>query len=75
MRISKNWDGFMDLLDTRYPRFGETGLLPTEYGRRSDDGRYIIFIASTAFPPLLSDLRAPLGRHLLCARFPAPVAH
>jgi hypothetical protein len=25
MRISKNWDGFMDLLDTHYPRFGETG--------------------------------------------------
>jgi hypothetical protein len=30
MRISKNSDGFMDLLDTRYPRFGETGLLPME---------------------------------------------
>jgi hypothetical protein len=50
MRISKNSYGFMGLLDTRYPRFGETGLLPMEYGRRSDDGRYIVFIAPTAFP-------------------------
>ena len=41
MRISKNWDGFMDLLDTHYPRFGETGLLPMEYDRRSDDGKGI----------------------------------
>ena len=39
MRISKSWEGFMDLLNTHYPRYGDTGLLPMDYDQKKDDGK------------------------------------
>lgn len=39
MRISKSWDGFMNLLNEHYPRYGDTPMLPMDYDQRRDDGR------------------------------------
>lgn len=39
MRISKSWDGFMNLLNEYYPRKGETPMLPMDYEQRKDDGK------------------------------------
>jgi hypothetical protein len=33
MKISKDWSGFMDLLDKHYPRYGETIALPYDDGK------------------------------------------
>jgi hypothetical protein len=41
MKISKNWDGFLGLLDEHYPRYGETPLLPMNYRQEKDDGKGI----------------------------------
>jgi hypothetical protein len=38
MKISKTWDGFMNLLDEHYPRFGDTVMLPLDYDQGRDDG-------------------------------------
>jgi hypothetical protein len=39
MRISKNWDQFMNLLNEHYPRKGETPMLPMDYDQKKDDGK------------------------------------
>jgi hypothetical protein len=39
MRISKNWDGFMNLLNEHYARYGETPLLRMNYSQDKDDGK------------------------------------
>jgi hypothetical protein len=39
MRISKTWDGFMNLLNEQYPRKGDTPMLPMDYDQRVDDGK------------------------------------
>lgn len=39
MRISKNWDGFMNLLNEHYPRKGDTPMLPMDYSQEKDDGK------------------------------------
>lgn len=39
MRISKNWDGFMNILNEHYPRKGDTPMLPMDYDQKGDDGK------------------------------------
>ncbi|PBB94641.1 hypothetical protein CK215_01235 [Mesorhizobium sp. WSM3864] len=39
MRISKTWDGFMNLLNEHYPRKGDTLMLPIDYRQEKDDGK------------------------------------
>jgi hypothetical protein len=39
MRISKTWDGFMNLLNEHYPPLGGQRLLPMDYDQKRDDGR------------------------------------
>jgi hypothetical protein len=39
MKISKDWPSFMALLDSQYPKRGETPLLPMDYDQNKDDGR------------------------------------
>jgi hypothetical protein len=39
MRISKSWDGFMNLLNEHYPRKGDTAMLPMDYSQEKDDGK------------------------------------
>jgi hypothetical protein len=38
MKISKSWDGFMNLLNEHYPRYGDTVMLPMDYDQGSDSG-------------------------------------
>jgi hypothetical protein len=39
MRISKSWQGFMNLLNEHYPRFGDTVMLPMDYDQKGDSGQ------------------------------------
>jgi hypothetical protein len=39
MKISRDWPGFMALLDSQYPKRGETPLLPMDYDQNKDDGK------------------------------------
>lgn len=39
MRISKSWDGFMNILNEHYPRKGDTPMLPMDYSQDADDGK------------------------------------
>lgn len=39
MRISKTWDGFMNLMNEQYPRRGETPMLNMDYDQNKDDGK------------------------------------
>jgi hypothetical protein len=39
MRISKTWDGFMNLLNEQYPRKGDNPMLPMDYDQKTDDGK------------------------------------
>jgi hypothetical protein len=39
MKISKTWDGFLNLLNEHYPRKGDTPFLPMDYDQKKDDGR------------------------------------
>jgi hypothetical protein len=38
MKISKTWNGFLNLLNEHYPRYGDTVMLPMDYDQRRDDG-------------------------------------
>lgn len=39
MKISKSWDGFINLLNEHYPRYGDTVMLPMDYDQNKDSGR------------------------------------
>lgn len=41
MRVSKTWDGFMNLLDEHYPRHDKGPMLPMDYDQKRDDGKGI----------------------------------
>jgi len=41
MKISKTWEGFMNLLNEHYPRYGDTVMLPMDYDQGRDDGKGI----------------------------------
>lgn len=41
MKVSKTWDGFMNLLNEHHPRYGDTVMLPMDYDQAHDDGRGI----------------------------------
>lgn len=41
MKISKTWEGFLNLLNEHYPRYGDTVMLPMDYDQKRDDGRGI----------------------------------
>ncbi len=39
MKVSRSWDGFMNLLNEHYPRYGDTVMLPLDYDQKRDDGK------------------------------------
>jgi hypothetical protein len=39
MKISKTWDGFLNLLNEHYPRKGDTPMLPMDYDQKKDSGQ------------------------------------
>ena len=41
MKISKTWDGFLNLLNEHYPRYGDTMMLPMDYDQSRDNGKGI----------------------------------
>lgn len=41
MKISKNWEQFVNIMNEHYPRYGDTVMLPMDYDQGRDDGRGI----------------------------------
>jgi hypothetical protein len=41
MKISKDWESFLNLLNEHYPKYGDTVMLPMNYDSNQDDGKGI----------------------------------